>query len=442
MISDHVNIDVELVSEGLSFPTSLALDKSGNVYLAESGLMFENRFSSGGRIQQITSDGSTLLLVDGLRAPVNGLAFHDNSLYISEGGYPGRITRFNLSNGELNTVLDNLPGLGNYHTNMVAFGPDNKIYFSQGAMTNSGIVGLDSYEVAWLRILPQTHDVPGYDVTLTGINVETIDPFNSCNSIINRNGNEEQGHTQTGVFVPFGTKTTPGQQISAELPCTAGIMRCNIDGTNLELVAWGLRNSYGLGFLPDGRLLAIDQGPDDRGSRPVGNAPDLLFEIHKGAWYGWPDFIGGDSITDVHYASDRGPPPTFVLANHKELPTPERPLLRFPSHSAAVKFDMMLSANVNDEWKDQIFVALFGDEKPMTALLNGPRVGRAVARIDSHDWSLHPFMTEPLVRPIDVRFNPLDEALYILDFGQFEIGRSFDILADKKSGKLWRTSFV
>jgi hypothetical protein len=51
-------------------------------------------------------------------------------------------------------------------------------------------------------------------------------------------------------------------------------------------------------------------------------------------------------------------------------------------------------------------------------------------------------MTEPLVRPIDVRFNPLDEALYILDFGQFEIGRSFDILADKKSGKLWRTSFV
>jgi glucose/arabinose dehydrogenase len=62
-------------------------------------------------------------------------------------------------------------------------------------------------------------------------------------------------------------------------------MRCNsYDGSDLELVAWGLRNSYGLGFLLDGRLLAIDQGPDDRGSRPVGNAPDLLYEIHEGSW--------------------------------------------------------------------------------------------------------------------------------------------------------------
>ena len=58
-------------------------------------------------------------------------------------------------------------------------------------------------------------------------------------------------------------------------------MRCNLDGSDLELVAWGLRNAYGLGFLPDGRLLAVDQGADDRGSRPVGNVPDLLFEVRE-----------------------------------------------------------------------------------------------------------------------------------------------------------------
>ena len=58
-------------------------------------------------------------------------------------------------------------------------------------------------------------------------------------------------------------------------------MRCNPDGSGLELVAWGLRNAYGLGFLPDGRLLATDQGADDRGSRPVGNAPDMLFEVRQ-----------------------------------------------------------------------------------------------------------------------------------------------------------------
>ena len=108
-------------------------------------------------------------------------------------------------------------------------------------------------------------------------------------------------------------------------------MRCNPDGSNLELVAWGLRNAYGLGFLPDGRLLAVDQGADDRGSRPVGNVPDLLFEVRQGAWYGWPDFIDGDPITDPQYRPVRGPRPVFALANHHELPPPEKELLRFPS---------------------------------------------------------------------------------------------------------------
>jgi glucose/arabinose dehydrogenase len=70
------------------------------------------------------------------------------------------------------------------------------------------------------------------------------------------------------------------------------------------LVAWGLRNAYGLLFLPDGRLLAIGQGADDRGSRPVGNVPDLLFEGNPGAWYGWPDFARTSAIS-LATSSDR-----------------------------------------------------------------------------------------------------------------------------------------
>jgi glucose/arabinose dehydrogenase len=76
-------------------------------------------------------------------------------------------------------------------------------------------------------------------------------------------------------------------------------MRCNpADGSDLELIACGLRNAYGIGFLSDSRLIAIEHDADDRGSRPVGNAPDLLHEIRKGTWYGWPDFIGDEPITD------------------------------------------------------------------------------------------------------------------------------------------------
>lgn len=414
----------ELVAEGLSFPTSVTFDEEGTIYVAESGLPFGGA-APGGRIWRLNDDGSRTLLIDHLRAPVNGLTFYDGGLYISEGGHPGRISRLELDRRQV-TILDNLPGPGNYHTNMVAFGPDGKLYFSQGAMTNTGIVGLDAYELGWLRRLPHAHDLPGLDIVLTGVNVETANPL----------VNEVGVRTHTGAFAPFSTSTTVGQRIKAQLPATAAVMRCDPDGSKLELVAWGLRNAFALGFLPDGRLLAIDQGADDRGSRPVGNVPDLLFEVRQGAWYGWPDFFGGDPITDVTYLPTRGPAPTFVLANHDELPPPEKALLRFPAHAAAVKFAVAPASLLH--YAGHIYVALFGDEAPMTVPAGGPRVGRGLGRIDPHDWSLHPVVTESLARPIDVRFGPLDNGLYVLDFGLFEMRDEGSVNAEAKSGKLWR----
>jgi glucose/arabinose dehydrogenase len=284
---------------------------------------------------------------------------------------------------------------------------------------------LDAYELGWLRHLPHAHDIPGYNIVLDGVNVETIDPFSyqKCSAI------------KTGAFVPFGTLTHSGQHVKAGIPFTAGIMRCDLDGTNLETVAWGIRNAYGLGFLSDGRLLATEQGPDDRGSRPIGNAPDLLFEIKKGCWYGWPDFIGGEPVTNNRYVSARGKAPTFVLADHAKLPSPEKPLLQFPPNSCPAKFDV-ITGNI-PEWKGHIVVALFGDEKPMTAP-QGPPVGRTLVRVDPADWSLHQFMNGPFLRPIDVRFDPNDDSLYVLDFGQFEIDPGLGIRAHPQSGSLWR----
>ncbi|MGI8824391.1 MAG: PQQ-dependent sugar dehydrogenase [Chloroflexota bacterium] len=412
---------LQKVAGDLSFPTSVTVDPNGTVFIAESGLPFGGA-RPGGRIWRLDRDGRRSLLMEGLRPPVNGLAFHDQGLYVSEGGHPARISRLDLD-GKQTVILDHLPGPGNYHTNMVAFGRDGKLYFSQGSMTNTGIVGLDAYELGWLRRLPHAHDIPGIDVTLAGVNTETPNPLTE----------DRDDRAWTGAFMPFGTPTTPGQMVHAGLPCTAAVMRCNPDGSDLELVAWGIRNAFGLGFLPDGRLLVTDQGADDRGSRPVGNAPDLLFEVHAGAWYGWPDFIGGDSITHAQYLAERGPAPTFVLENHNQLPPPELPLLRFPPHVAAVKFAVIPGG----AWSGQILVALFGDEAPMTAPA-GPRVGRSVARIDPADWSLHHVVGAPLSRPIDIRVDPLDQSLYVLDFGHFEMEAEKGVVAVPRSGALWR----
>jgi glucose/arabinose dehydrogenase len=415
---------IELFIDDLSFPTSLAFDQEGITYIAESGLPFGGA-TPGGRIWHINTNGKRTLIAENLRYPVNGLVFHDGGLYVSEGGHPARISRIEMD-GRQTVLLDNLPGPGNYHTNTVAFGPDGKMYFSQGAMTNTGIVGLDAYEMGWLRRLPHAHDIPGYDIVLTGSNMETPNPL----------VDEPGARAFTGAFSPFGTTTEVGQFISGQLPCTAAIMRCNPDGSNLELVAWGMRNAFAIGFLPDGRLLAVDQGADDRGTRPVGNVPDLLFEVRQGAWYGWPDFIGGESITNPMFLPTRGSAPRPLLANHSELPQPEKPLLQLPPHVAAVKFDV--APATAQQYAGHIYIALFGDEAPMCLPAGGPRIGRGVGRIDPHDWNLHPVATGPLQRPIDARFNPTDGALYILDFGHFEMLEGGGLEAHAGSGKVWR----
>ena len=131
---------------------------------------------AGGQVWRVQPSGHRELLIDGLRWPINGVTFHLDRLYIAEGGSPGRISYLDRAGNHV-TVLDDLPGPGNYHTNMVAAGPDGKLYFSQGAMTNTGIVGLDAYELGWLRRLPHAHDMPGHALVLSGVNVETADPL-------------------------------------------------------------------------------------------------------------------------------------------------------------------------------------------------------------------------------------------------------------------------
>ncbi len=419
-------ISFELLAEDLSFPTGISFGEQGELYVAESGLPWGGA-APGGRIWKVDSSGERELVTEGLRYPVNGVTWREGILYVSEGGHPGRISRI-LTNGVRETILDDLPGPGNYHTNMVVFGPDDKLYFSQGAMSNTGIIGLDAYELGWLRRLPHQHDLPGFDIELTGYNATTPNPLVDV----------ENAQTSTGAFVPFGTETTPGQRISAQLPCTAAVMRCNPDGSNLELIAWGLRNAYGLGFLPDGRFLAIDQGADDRGSRPVGTAPDLLFQVREGAWYGWPDFIGGEPITAPKFRPSQGSPPAFLLANHRELPPHEPALLRFPAHSAAAKF--AIAPDDHRLWPGQLVVTLFGDEVPMTAP-EGPKVGRCLVRVDPQEWTLHPMPAPPLARPIDVRFSPEDGALHVLDFGFFEMDGRDGLQATSKSGRILRVPF-
>lgn len=416
--------NLELVAENFAFPSSLAFDDAGNAYIGETGLPFGGN-TPGATIWKLAHSGERSLLVSDLGHPLTGLTYHDGSLWVAQGSNPGRIDRVDMD-GAIHPVLGNLPGGGNYHTGEVAFGSDGKLYWGQGAMTNTGLVGLDALVMGWLKKLPHSVDIPGYDIALNDVRVTTRNPF----------VDDESATLTTGPYSQFGETVEQGTRISGQTPATSAIMRANPDGSDMELVAWGVRNAFGLRFLPDGRLLAMDQGADDRGSRPVANVPDYLWEIKPGAWYGWPDFMGGIPITDDRFTPETGGRPSFILANHDDLPEPEQPLVEFTSHTASTKFDVDPASGGK-----RLVAALFGDETPMTAAPGSPTVGRALVVVHTDDWSQQVLTTEQLHRPIDVRFNPQDGSLWVLDFGQFEMeGRSsgVNVVAEPDSGKVWR----
>jgi ferritin-like metal-binding protein YciE len=120
---------------------------------------------------------------------------------------------------------------------------------------------------------------------------------------------------RTGAYVPFGTETTPGQVIKGSVKCTGAVLRCNPDGSELELVAWGLRNPYGVAFHPDGRLFATEHNIDERSARQIIGDPEDLYEIKQGEWYGWPDFAAGIRLDDPYWG-ERGRGREPVIANH------------------------------------------------------------------------------------------------------------------------------
>jgi hypothetical protein len=63
-----------------------------------------------------------------------------------------------------------------------------------------------------------------------------------------------------------------------------------------------------------------------------------------------------------------------------------------------------------------------------------------IAYIDPSDWKLCPFIDGPFFRTIDIRFNPIDQSLYIVDFGKFEMHDSLGVVAQQNTGRVLRVT--
>ena len=426
---------IEAVATGLTFPSGVAFDDQGRVYVTEAGYAYGEVFTTP-RLLRVDPDGTLRLITAGENPPWNGVAYAGGSFYIAEGGVleGGRILRVSM-NGSITPLVENLPSLGDHHTNGSVV-QDGWVYFGQGVATNSGVVGMDSRSFGWLQRFPEFHDTPCEDITLVGQNYTTENPLTD----------DPEDTAVTGAFLPFGTPSETGQVVPGDLPCNGAVMRVPVDGGDLELVAWGFRNPFGLAFDPDGQLYITDNMYDVRGSRPVFGTGDLLWRVQESTWYGWPDFHGNRPLTDADQFQAPGEPaPGFVLAEHPNVPP--QPAAFLGVHSSSNGFDF--SRNPDFGFEGQAFIAQFGDMAPGVGKVLDP-VGFKVVRVDPatgiiHDFAINQDPSGPasrtgsggLERPVAVRFDPEGTALYVVDFGVMLTGEQGP-LPVPGTGVLWR----
>ena len=431
---------VEKVTGGLTFPTGVAFDSKGVPHVLEGGYSYGEQFTRP-RLLRVEGEGQLREVAAGgdRDGPWNGVDHEAGAFYIVEGGTlkGGRVLRVEPgeSAGEQKprALVSGLPSRGDHHTN----GPvvrEGWVYFSQGTATNAGVVGEDNAAFGWLSRAPQVRDVPCKDVTLAGVNFESKNPL-------------QGGKASTGAYLPFGTPSKPGQVVRGQNLCSGAILRVRTTGGEPELVAWGLRNPFGLTFDGEGQLYATDNGYDVRGSRGVFGAPDLLWRVMPGSWYGWPDYVGDRPIDDPFFQAPDRPTPQRVLQQAPGVPP--RPVARLPVHSSSNGLDVSRSEGFG--FVGQLFIAQFGDQAPAVGKVWAP-VGFKVVKVDPRTGDVTDFAANQgkqkgpasrlerggLERPVSVRFSPDGRELYVVDFGVLRMDEAGKSHGQPGTGALWK----
>lgn len=422
-ISIPPGYQIDVYAQDLDTPFSMAFDDNGDLLIADSGVATGNA-----KVIRLR-EGRFEILAENFNPPMTGINFHSGNIYVSHKGVISVIS----SNGDRQDIITGLPSFGDYSNNRVAFGPDNKMYFGQGTATNSGIVGLDN---VWITEYPYFHDYPGSYIMLNGINYQTGNIFIPA---------EEFAYT--GAFSPFGV---PNHQrfevIRGRVKASGSIMRCNPDGSDLELAAWGLRNPVQVNFDQNGRMFISNQGYDNRGSRPITNAPDELYVFEPDAWYGWPDYAQGEPITESRFLPEGGPRPELLLA---QLPSiPPKPVAVFPPNSNVMGFDI----NYNERFGPvgDLYIAKFGIiDYPASREFLRSGAGHRVSKVNMITGQIETFAINKtgfaasspyeggFGRPTDVVFGP-DGAMYISDMTATSGMNPNQILPN--TGVIWRVT--
>lgn len=415
-----VGYNIEVFAQGLDTPISMVFTENGEMLIADAGVI-----SGNGKVLRLTNNGFEVV-AEGFNPPLTGINYLNGNIYVSHRGYITLVK----PDGTKQDLISGLPSFGDHHNNQVVFGSDGKMYFGQGTATNSGVVGLDN---EWVENYPFFHDYPGDNIILEGQNFITENMQTAA----------PNDYAITGAFSPFGVPSSSQEMVKGMKRASGSILRANLDGSDLELVSWGLRNPFRLKFDRLNRLFSTNHGADVRGSRPIDNSFDEFQVIVPGIWYGWPDYTAGIPVTLPFFKPLGGEQPQFLLADHPMIPP--RPYAVFEPHSAIMGFDFNY---IDFGPYGDVYIAEYGSEAPETT---GGRwlfgVGHRISRINMNTGQVTVFAINKtglaasvtggggFERPIDVVFGP-DHAMYVLDFAVTPLDEPDKFYP--KTGVIWK----
>jgi glucose/arabinose dehydrogenase len=354
---------VEAFATGLNFPTNIAFRNTGSgfeVFVTEAGDSLPGRCNNedtypgmadhnpfladiavldqSGKLLRVLAkadDVANKASASFVHAPTIGVAFESGfsgRMFVSDSrqGIRGalgprnssRILEVDPTTGKVTELILNLP-TGDHPTEQITV-RNGFIYWSQGSATNSGVAGHDNGAAVGGGVDTNTqHEVPCEDVTLSGNNFDSGDGHLSGGFV-----NHGQSVTAGQVVKAFDGATQPGM-------CTGAILRASLSNpqSSVEPVSWGYRNPFGIRFAPEdhplqGALLITENGEDERGARPVNNAPDRI-HVHRGDqldYHGWPDRFGFLESSQTVFVPIGGPSDDNLAAVGK----PVLPILMFP----------------------------------------------------------------------------------------------------------------
>lgn len=250
------NIGWSINNKGIKDAKSFDFDENGNLYIA---------FSDSLKI--IKEDNKEETLIKKKDFNIYDMVIYKNEIILATGR---DIVKYNYENDEILELIKDLPNLGeNKYTKLLI--EDDILYITIGSNTNSGILDKDSTDC----------DVPSFEWILSG---------------------ENYGDNNTGAFVEYGIQNKSGEKVKEGIISNGTILSYDFTSGKISTFATGIRNIEGLDFNNEGKIIAIVGGMEDKGSRAVKDDKDYIYEIKENAWYGWPDYSGGDSITSPKFS--------------------------------------------------------------------------------------------------------------------------------------------